>query len=63
MSLHSIIEPAGTLSTGWKLVPRDPLKADIRNRDEATPPVAEDEGDRTPPPADPRSRWEMDEIG
>ena len=62
MSLHSIIEPAGTLSTGWKLVPRDPHKADIRNRDEAAPPPG-DEGDRTPPPADPRSRWEVGEVG
>ena len=35
MSLHSIIEPAGTLMTGWKLVPkRDCHAADTRNDDD-----------------------------
>jgi len=62
MSLHSIVEPAGTLSTGWKLVPRDPQKADIRNRDDAAP-APEGEGDRTPSAPDPRSRWEVGEVG
>ena len=62
MSLHSLVEPAGTLATGWKLVPRDKRKADIRNNDEASPPD-EGEGDRTPHAPDPRSRWEVGEIG
>ncbi|MBC2665011.1 hypothetical protein H7F51_05745 [Novosphingobium flavum] len=49
MSLHSLIEPAGTLLTGWKLVPGDKRKsADIRNKDE--PSAVPDEGDRPSPP-------------
>ena len=52
MSLHSIVEPAGTLQTGWKLSGRDPKKADIRNPEPAEPaPEA--------PPASPRSKWEL----
>lgn len=63
MSLHSIIEPAGTLLTGWKLVPRTGKEAaDIRNDDECTACPA-DEGDRTPqPPEETRSRWEVGEV-
>lgn len=35
MSLHTIIEPAGTLLTGWKLVTqRNCHEADIRNDDD-----------------------------
>jgi len=70
MSLHAIIEPAGALVTGWKLVPKDAKSAaDIRNEDEC-PVCLTDEGDRslpTPPHAEPaqppRSRWEVGEVG
>ena len=71
MSLHSIIEPAGTLVTGWKLVPKPANQAaDVRNDDDCPVPEC-DEGDRTPVAAedvkptqpDPRSRWEMGECG
>ncbi len=34
MSLHSIVEPAGTLQTGWKLSGKDPRQTDIRNADD-----------------------------
>ena len=67
MSLHSMIEPAGTLLTGWKLV-TEPTKAaaDVRNEDDP-PPGNVDEGDRTPPPAPPgpaeRSRREVGKAG
>lgn len=71
MSLHSIIEPAGTLLPGWKLVPRDAKSAaDIRNEDDQPLARPVDEGDRCLPPpphaetedADPRSRWEGGKI-
>ncbi|MFC3174510.1 hypothetical protein ACFOD9_09615 [Novosphingobium bradum] len=62
MSLHSIIEPAGTLLTGWKLVPaRDCHAADSRNDDDIPLDLA-----RAPAPAEnaprvvPASRWEAD---
>jgi len=59
MSLHSIIEPAGTLQTGWKLVPKDGKTADIRNPDKAeeNPPVPDADSR-----SDPRSAWEMPEV-
>ncbi len=68
MSLHPLVEPAGTLLTGWKLVPRDPARADIRNKDEAeTPNPAEADRTGSPPdtagPAGPRSKWEVGEVG
>jgi hypothetical protein len=51
MSLHSIIEPAGTLLTGWALVPETRKKAaDIRNKEEASP--VPDEGERPVPHSD-----------
>jgi len=62
MSLHSIIEPAGTLMTGWKLVPkRDCHAADVRNEDDIPLEIA-----CTPAPAEnaeeikPASKWESD---
>jgi len=70
MSLHSIIEPAGTLVTGWKLVPkRDCHAADVRNEDDipldvaCAPAPAENAPPETAPtenaPAiEPASRWE-----
>lgn len=63
MSLHCIIEPAGTLLTGWGLIPEHdaPIPADPRNRDEARPPNPR-EGDRTPPPVVP-SKWELRKVG
>ena len=68
MSLHSIIEPAGTLLTGWTLVPHDEKKtADVRNKDEC-PTCETDEGDRTPvgdddvAPVETRSKWERGEV-
>ena len=48
MSLHSIVEPAGTLQTGWKLSEKDPKKADIRNPDAPAPKT--------------RSQWELAEV-
>jgi len=63
MSLHSIIEPAGTLVTGWKLVPkRDCHAADVRNEDDipldvaCAPAPAENA-----PEVDPASKWERTE--
>ena len=60
MSLHSIIEPAGTLLTGWKLVPKPNCHAaDTRNEDDIPLEVA-----CAPAPAenapqiDPASKWE-----
>jgi len=60
MSLHSIIEPAGTLVTGWKLVPKpDCNAADLRNEDDIPLEVAS-----APAPAEnaarivPTSKWE-----
>lgn len=60
MSLHLIIEPAGTLLTGWKLVTRqDCHAADLRNDDDipldvaCAPAPAENA-----PPIEPASRWE-----
>jgi hypothetical protein len=62
MSLHSIIEPAGTLMTGWKLVPkRDCHAADTRNEDDiplevaSAPAPAENEA-----PVEPASKWESE---
>jgi len=51
MSLHSIVEPAGTLQTGWHLSDKDPRKADVRNADEALV-VLE-------PAPENRSKWEL----
>lgn len=48
MSLHSIIEPAGTLNTGWGLIDKDCPKPDIRNKAEEAKEPKEDEGARTP---------------
>lgn len=61
MSLHSIIEPAGTLSVGWGLVPdHDVGKADLRNKDKAEKPDPT-EGDRTPPSVT-ASKWELAKV-
>jgi len=62
MSLHSIIEPAGTLMTGWKLVPkRDCHAADVRNDDDIPLEIA-----CAPAPAEnaeihPESKWEAED--
>ena len=60
MSLHSIIEPAGTLLTGWKLVPRqDCHAADLRNDDDIPLEVACAAAPAENAPAiEPASRWE-----
>jgi hypothetical protein len=61
MSLHTIIEPAGTLMTGWKLVPQPECRAaDVRNDDDipveiACIPTAAENA----PPVHPASRWEL----
>lgn len=61
MGLHSIIEPAGTLLTGWGLVPdADCTKADVRNKGEGARPAPAEDGDRTPVAA-PQSKWESTE--
>lgn len=59
MGLHSIIEPAGTLMTGWELVP-DCTKelTDVRNQDRAPAPDPAG-GDRSPA-VEPASKWERD---
>lgn len=45
MGLHSIIEPAGTLTTGWNLITGNGRKmADIRNKDEASPVPGQGDG-------------------
>jgi hypothetical protein len=72
MSLHPIIEPAGTLATGWKLVPHEPApNADLRHPDEI-PSDDVESGDRTIAPdlgdhlvtvPATRSKWEMGEVG
>ena len=73
MGIHSIIEPAGTLLTGWELVPaRDvtepgsPTPADQRNHDRGSAPDPR-AGDRTPTivraPQLTTSKWELREIG
>lgn len=56
MGLHSIIEPAGTLMTGWELVPDCSDLIDIRNKDRGPVPDSAD-GDRTPA-IEPASKWE-----
>ncbi|HEY6870775.1 MAG TPA: hypothetical protein VI199_13560, partial [Novosphingobium sp.] len=57
MGLHTIIEPAGTLMTGWELVPEHDRKlTDVRNKDHARAPDPA-EGDRSPP-VEPQSKWE-----
>lgn len=56
MGLHSIIEPAGTLMTGWELVPDCADLIDVRNKDRAPAPDPT-EGDRSPP-VEPQSKWE-----
>ena len=60
MSLHSIVEPAGTLVHGWKLVPtRDPHAADLRNEDDI--PLETASAPAPPenlPAINPASRWE-----
>ena len=62
MSLHCIVEPAGTLMTGWELVPEDDHgRADPRNTDHARP-ADPREGDRTPVPLT-RSKWELRKVG
>lgn len=43
MSLHSIVEPAGTLATCWGLIGKDDKKPDIRNKAEETDPVPSDD--------------------
>ena len=53
MGLHSIVEPAGTLQTGWKLTDKDPDNVDIRNKDAAEP-VPE-------PDPETHSKWESSE--
>ncbi|HET9628296.1 MAG TPA: hypothetical protein VFP14_02325 [Novosphingobium sp.] len=59
MSLHSIIEPAGTLMTGWKLVPkRDCHSADVRNEDDIPLEVACASAPAENSPVDPSSKWE-----
>ena len=60
MGLHSIIEPAGTLQTGWKLTDKDPAKADIRNKDEVEPAPEPGPAKRS---AKTRSKWELGEVG
>jgi len=67
MSLHSIIEPAGTLVTGWKLVPkRDCHAADVRNEDDipldvACAPAPAENAPEIEPEIEPASRWEKSE--
>ena len=51
MSLHSIVEPAETLQTGWHLAEKDPKKADVRNSGE---PLVVPE-----PAPENRSKWEL----
>jgi len=50
MSLHSLVEPAGTLQTGWNLSGNNPRQADIRNADNTAP--------VPPAKAKARSKWE-----
>jgi len=62
MSLHLITEPAGTLMTGWKLVPRkEPNAADIHVEEEIEIDLvpAEDAVD-SKPKVNPASRWESE---
>jgi hypothetical protein len=75
MGILSINEPAGTLLTGWELIPtaedmdpRVPAPADRQHRD--TGPDADTEpgeDDRSPPPLTAsrsrRSKWELREVG
>ncbi|WP_298195820.1 hypothetical protein [Novosphingobium sp.] len=75
MGILSIIEPAGTLLTGWELIPtaenvapRVPAPADRPHRD-AGPDAETEPGkdDRSPPPLTAsrptRSKWELREVG
>ncbi|MBC2668687.1 hypothetical protein ACFOON_15540 [Novosphingobium piscinae] len=61
MSLHDIVEPAGTPLTGWGLVPLDTVvsRADLRDR---APPADPAAADRTPV-AVTTSKWELREVG
>lgn len=60
MGLHSIIGPAGTLMTGWALVPAQRRAlTDRRDKDRAGEPAPAPE-DRTLPPVT-RSKWECPE--
>jgi hypothetical protein len=67
MSLLSIIEPAGTLATGWSLLPKEP-GAPIDLRDPSPVPVDVDPlkvyaADLVPelPRTATRSKWELSE--
>jgi hypothetical protein len=60
MSLHLITEPAGTLMTGWKLVPKkEPHAADIHCEEESDL-VPEEDARTGKPHVDPASRWESE---
>jgi len=61
MSLLSIVEPAGALLTGWNLLPGD--KAGTVAVGASNPPSPPDEAGREAGRPDPRSRWELGEVG
>jgi hypothetical protein len=61
MNLQPINEPAGTLLTGWKLVTKEGRKVHAEVHAEKAPAPAGDTGRWTV--ADPRSAWEMGEVG
>ena len=66
MSLHPISEPAGTLMTGWKLVPKkEPHAADIHVEDEVEDDlVPGEDGLHREPEVNPASRRESErELG